>query len=244
SVAVEAADGGEIVWWRRETASLFIDRGAPEPRRIDAGGDACADAGHTLFHTDAGAGIACASCHPEGGDDGHVWQFDDALRRTPSLRGGLIGAAPYHWEGDLPDFGALVEEVFEHRMGGPSLPADWRDAFLGWLDTLAEPEADLGLDAAAVARGEQVFNDETVGCTECHAGALLSDRKAHDVGTGGPFITPRLAGLGLRGPYLHDGCAPTLADRFTACGGGEEHGRTAHLSADQRADLIAWLRAR
>ena len=36
------------------------------------------DTGHDVFHTQAGALIACASCHPEGRDDGHVWLLDGA----------------------------------------------------------------------------------------------------------------------------------------------------------------------
>jgi hypothetical protein len=62
------------------------------------------DSGHDQFHAPTIAGIACASCHPEGGDDGHVWQLDGQPRRTPSLRGTVAGTAPYHWEGDEADF--------------------------------------------------------------------------------------------------------------------------------------------
>jgi hypothetical protein len=44
-----------------------------------------------------------------------------------------------------------------------------------------------------------------------------------------------------RAPYLHDGCAATLADRFGACGGGDRHGATSTLSSAELADLIAYL---
>jgi hypothetical protein len=40
---------------------------------------------------------------------------------------------------------------------------------------------------------------------------------------------------------MHEGCAATLADRFGACGGGDAHGKTSHLTAEQRADLVAYL---
>src|SRR5579859_4991820 len=52
------------------------------------------DTGFDVFHTIAGAPIACASCHPEGGDDGHTWILDSETRRTPSLRGTIAGTAP------------------------------------------------------------------------------------------------------------------------------------------------------
>jgi hypothetical protein len=41
-------------------------------------------------------------------------------------------------------------------------------------------------------------------------------------------------------PFMHDGCARTLLDRFTACG-ASTHGKTGQLTASQRADLIAFL---
>ena len=40
---------------------------------------------------------------------------------------------------------------------------------------------------------------------------------------------------------MHDGCASTLRDRFAACGGGDEHGRTSQLRADEIDDLVAYL---
>ena len=43
-----------------------------------------------------GVDLACASCHPEGHDDGQVWNFS-ALgpRRTQSLAGGIAGTEPF-----------------------------------------------------------------------------------------------------------------------------------------------------
>jgi hypothetical protein len=40
---------------------------------------------------------------------------------------------------------------------------------------------------------------------------------------------------------MHEGCAATLADRFGACSGGDAHGKTSHLTAEQRPDLVAYL---
>jgi hypothetical protein len=57
---------------------------------------------------------------------------------------------------------------------------------------------------------------------------------------------PSLLGVGGRAPFLHDGCATTLTDRFgdrrvPTCGGGDLHGKTAHLTSAQIADLVAYL---
>ena len=82
--------------------------------------DSRADTAWAVFHSNSGASIACASCHPEGGEDARVWQFDDiGPRRTQTLRGHVGGTEPFHWGGDLPDFGSLVGEVYMQRMAGP-----------------------------------------------------------------------------------------------------------------------------
>ena len=97
-------------------------------------------------------------------------------------------------------------------------------------------------DPDAVARGQAVFTDSTHGCAVCHSGAQLTDHRTNlDVGTGGMFKVPSLVGLAYTAPYLHDGCAATLADRFGSCGGGDQQGVTSTLTQDQRSDLIAFL---
>jgi cytochrome c peroxidase len=55
------------------------------------------------------------------------------------------------------------------------------------------------------------------------------------------FKVPSLLGVAVRAPYMHDGCAATLRDRFGACGGGDLHGKTSTLSETQLSDLIAFL---
>jgi cytochrome c peroxidase len=81
-----------------------------------------------------------------------------------------------------------------------------------------------------------------VGCVTCHSGPQFSTHKLVDVGTGGVFKVPSLNGVGYRAPFLHDGCAATLTDRFSAtCGGGDNHGTTQQLDAGQIADLVAYL---
>jgi cytochrome c peroxidase len=93
-----------------------------------------------------------------------------------------------------------------------------------------------------VTRGQQVFSDPSVGCTTCHSGAQLSTHQLLNVGTGASFKVPSLIAVGYRAPYLHNGCAPTLLDRFgPACGGGDQHGHTSQLSSGQLSDLVAYL---
>ena len=97
-------------------------------------------------------------------------------------------------------------------------------------------------DPDAVGRGQPVFTDSMHGCAVCHSGSQLTNNRINvDVGTGGMFKIPSLVGLAYTAPYLHDGCAATLADRFGSCGGGDLHGVTSTLTQAQLADLVAYL---
>ncbi len=198
------------------------------------------DSGHAIFHSNAGGGVACASCHLEGGDDAHVWDFVElGPRRTQTLRGGIAGTAPFHWDGDQADFEKLTTEVFQRRMGGPKVKPDQVRALQRWIDRLPALAPPPAHDPDAVSRGRALFEGEAA-CGACHSGPMLTNNDSFDVGTGGNFQVPSLVGLVWRAPYLHDGRAATLKDRFRA-DGGLEHGRTTHLSADQIDDLVAYL---
>lgn len=208
------------------------------------------DTGHAVFHAATTGGMACASCHPEGGDDGHVWRFTGNLpRRTQSLHGGVAGTFPLHWEGDMQDFGHLMDEVFVRRMGGAPLPEQHATALEGWVNTVPMPVSNLvSTDAEttdAVARGRAVFNRPDVGCAACHTGSRFTNNATMDVGTGEALQVPSLTGLRWRAPYMHNGCAASLRDRFAnpACGGGDRHGVTSQLSPAEINDLIAYLQS-
>jgi hypothetical protein len=240
---------GNLVIQQREPAAIQVvhhDGTAPDTWAL-AGGTIIENTGHTLFHQDSSRGIACASCHPEGREDGLTWQFDKGLgsipRRTQSLSGGLLATAPFHWDGDMPALDALMLEVFVHRMGGTPPSADQVVAVGNWLNALPKPASAPALDPDAVTRGYALFNEPSVGCTVCHSGSHFTSNSTIDVGTGdGPLQVPSLLGVSARAPYLHDGCAPTLRERFTLpCGGGDAHGRTSQLTSAQLDDLIAYL---
>jgi cytochrome c peroxidase len=92
-----------------------------------------------------------------------------------------------------------------------------------------------------IARGKALFESAATGCTACHRGVELTTNAIVDVGTGGPFKVPSLLGLGMRAPYMHDGSAKTLADRFGPAGGGDLHGHTSQLSQGDTLDMVAYL---
>lgn len=211
--------------------AAFVILGPRNPRR---------DLGQALFHAATPAHLACASCHPEGGDDGHTWHLGalGGVRRTQTLGGGVLESAPLHWAGDLVSFEALVNEVLVQRMGGRSLSSVEVDALGRFIDAIPAPPRGVIDDPDAVERGRALFS--RTGCEGCHRGPRLSDDRNHDIGTGQPLQTPTLLGLAARAPYFHDGRAPTLESRF------REHHTRAHgdlegLDEAQIGDLVSYL---
>ena len=246
TTAVAFSAFGPLLVQTREPAGLVIVTaeigGSTSVITVPFGAVSREDTGHDAFHDDAGRSIACASCHPEGGDDGRTWNFlDEGPRRSMSLRGGITDTAPFHWNGDLPDLHSLVGLVYVNRMGGITLSRSQEAALFHWVDSIPVLPHAAPADASSVARGQALFMDQTVGCVGCHYGSHFAGNSVLDVGTGGMFKAPKLVGVGDRAPFLHDGRAAQLIDRFGPTGGGDRHGTTSQLTSAQLADLIAYL---
>ena len=241
SVAAAFAQGRLFVQTREPAAIHVYDMDlTAAPVSISLAADSREDTGHTIFHSNSGSFLACASCHPEGGDDGRVWSFAKiGPRRTQSFRGGFLKTAPFHWDGDMPDLRALSEAVLSKRMSGPHLDDPQLGALALWLDAvpaLPKPAVTVG----SVDAGAALFTAR--GCGTCHTGAATTSNATVDVGTGGSFQVPSLRGIFYRAPLMHDGCAPTLAARFTSdCAGGDKHGRTRGLTEVEIQNFVAYL---
>ncbi len=214
-IAVTYAPDDRIVVQQREPAMLLVVEPrtsvvGPETqvRQIPLSGPSIAHTGDQLFHEVASAGLACASCHPEGGDDGLVWQLESA-RHTPALYVGLAGTAPFHWTGDLADFTALVREVLERRMGALFQPAPRAAALEVWVTGLRTPPPN-DPERADVEVGRALFS--SYGCASCHVGDTTTNNETVRVGDGPPLQVPPLHGIGLHPPYMHDARALTLED--------------------------------
>jgi cytochrome c peroxidase len=122
--------------------------------------------------------------------------------------------------------------------------------------------------SAAEARGQAVFNGAGR-CDTCHTGTLFSDNQFHNIGVRpqgedpgrfsvtnnannlGEFRTPSLRNVGLRAPYFHTGQFSTLEEvvdfynrggDFDAPNIDRNRVRPLGLSAQQRSDLVAFLR--
>jgi hypothetical protein len=239
AVAIAYDKAGRRLVQAREPYMLYVGDQA-----VTIPGDSHADTGQKIFHFATGGGLACASCHPEGREDGHLWTFAGlGPRRTQSIGGGILGTEPFHWGGDMADFSTLAHEVFGNRMSGPQLQSTHVQALANWVNQVPAMKPEPVLDQASVDRGHTLFQDPNVGCATCHVGAKLTNNATVTVGTGGPFQVPSLVAVSWRAPYLHSGCAPTLEARFGSCGGGDAHGKTSQLSTQNRADLIAFLQS-
>jgi 6-phosphogluconolactonase (cycloisomerase 2 family) len=147
--------------------------------------------GRQLFYSAAnsqmaapGSGVACESCHLEGGTDGHVWQFVWGPRKTMGLLGKDIGAtAPYHWDGTELLMSDLLNNTITVRMGGSGIDAGQESqvgTFLAQLQPADNPnQLSSGLSASQ-QNGQTIF---MANCAACHAGTDMTDNSFHDVGT-------------------------------------------------------------
>jgi mono/diheme cytochrome c family protein len=85
------------------------------------------------------------------------------------------------------------------------------------------------------ARGKALF--ASAECGNCH-GNGIGDRSVHDVGTGGGYMTPTLAGIGTKKQLMHDGRYATLDDLLT---GSKSMGAGSSLSPEDRRALVGYL---
>ncbi|MBK7863447.1 MAG: c-type cytochrome [Archangiaceae bacterium] len=221
--------------------------------------------GRNLFHDSndrrvsaVQASVACSSCHLEGRDDAHVWQFPDGPRQTPTLAGrGMSHTAPYHWSGEFADLPAFLTHTITSRMGGTGLNAQAEQNLNAYVESIPAPENPYRVGTELTdqqARGAVVF--AAAECGTCHAGQWLTNNQFADVGTlsrpttgygdNGMVLSrglnvPSLLGIARSAPYLHTGKAVSLKERLMS-NPGDLHGKTSKLSSEQMDDLVAYLR--
>jgi hypothetical protein len=146
--------------------------------------------------------IACSSCHPDGHNDGRVWQNPEGLRRTTALFG-LAHTHPLHWSADrdeVQDFeytirGPLMDGVgllnghvrpkqeftkteLEENTAGRSADLDALAIYCNSFEfTLSPYAAGPGKLTEAAERGKQIFFNKEVGCASCHGGPYYTDSR-------------------------------------------------------------------
>lgn len=209
--------------------------------------------------------LACVHCHPDGDQDGLVWDFGgrgEGVRNTISLLGrGGLAHGPLHWSANFDEV-----QDFEHDLRGPNAGRGLLgDAdFAATDDPLGAPKAGLSAELDALAAYVSSLDEtptpaappasaaafQQAGCPDCHPAPTYTDSGTalHDIGTlteasgqrlGGPLDgldTPTLLGVSTTPPYLHDGSAPTLRDAVRAHDGASE------LTDAEIDAIVAFLR--
>jgi DNA-binding beta-propeller fold protein YncE len=148
--------------------------------------------------------LTCAHCHPDGRDDGLVWDFTDrgeGLRNTTSLLPlGQLNPGAFHWTGNFDELQDFENDI-RGGFGGLGFLSD--EQWESTSETLGEPKAGLSLELDALAayvlsleppespfeaplEGEQAFVE--AGCAVCHPGPTFTDSQLnpvvrHDIGT-------------------------------------------------------------
>lgn len=201
--------------------------------------------------------VACSTCHLEGREDGHLWQFPDGPRQTPMLGGRkLLSTAPYHWSGEFSDLNGFNVHTITERMGGKGLSVTDQQRLDLFIDRLPLPDNAIrtAMGADLELRGKAAY--EKAQCASCHVGEALTNNANADVGTlrlagrnpdNGLVVTrgfnvPSLLGIGRTAPYLHDGSQVSLEERVYS-NQGDRHGVTSTLTEQEKADLVAYLKA-
>jgi len=234
---------GEVAWvlasWSRELVAYDLRAGNAQvelarialvddevlPAEVLAGAQVFFGAADPKMSRDGY--ISCGSCHPDGGEDGRVWDFTErgeGLRNTQALWAAPAGG-PFHWTANFDEGQDFEGDIRLHQGGEGFLSdEDWAVCADGLgppkaglspaLDALAAYLAHLRLEAppeAPVAPADlAVFLG--AGCVDCHAGPDGTDAGwtapgepvLHDVGTLGPGSGSRrgAALTGLRTPPL------------------------------------------
>jgi mono/diheme cytochrome c family protein len=225
-------------------ASSALARRAPLPEVVARG--------RALFHS-AGPRVsedrrACASCHPDGRDDGLVWETPEGPRNPPMLAGRLDRAAPYGWTGASKDVLSHLTKTFQ-RLGGTGLKGDDKKALVAYLASMKPPApAPPDADAARLQEGKRIFESQEAGCAGCHgASGVGPDGLTHNVRSQASgdrrasFDTPSLRFVGGTAPYFHDGRYASLRSLLRHTRG--TMGQTQRLGPHELDALEAYVRS-
>lgn len=170
--------------------------------------------------------------------------------------GGPLRLLHHFAQAAAPD-GPLVDD---DGIADPELKGNELFALVSYAMLLAPPEPEPLTEQTT--RGRDHFNES--GCAHCHTPRVMgprgplpvySDFLLHDMGpgladgitaklaTGSEYRTQPLWGVGVVGPFLHDGRAETLEAAIAWHGGEAQSSRDAAmaLSVDERGDLIEFL---
>jgi DNA-binding beta-propeller fold protein YncE len=180
-------------------------------------------------------------------------------RRTPMLAGRLGAAGPYGWHAESPTLeDRLTHGVALHRWGAlprhePGNIAARAAHLVAFLRRgLVTPPREEHPLTPEETRGHEVFVSEAARCSKCHVPTpeytdrtpyplmKLPKREDFDDEPAKDFKTPSLLFVSGHAPYFHDGSAASLEELVER--NADRMGKTSHLSKEERAALVAFLR--
>ena len=182
-------------------------------------------------------------------------------RQTPMLAGRVAATGPYGWLAESPTLerrirgGFHMHRWFQSWRNDVSIPElHMREGTLAAFlrDGLVPPPAHASELSPEEARGQELFMSESTQCSGCHAPKTaytdrslsplrkLAPRRGYDEDDTAAFRVPSLLFVGGTAPYYHDGHAATLEQLVDQ--NHDRMGKTDHLSAGDRAALVAFLR--
>lgn len=228
---------------------------------------------------------ACAGCHPDGRDDGHVWrEARDSIsdhdiphfhagpslangleqrpygvaRQTPMLAGRVTAMGPYGWHAESATLvdrikaGFQLHRVYELQTDGATMRMR-AEPLAEYLRTslVAPPRDARDLDEQE-QKGKSLFESPKTRCVTCHVvKSEFTDRsttplpgfrvlKYFEEDPRKDYKVPSLFYVGSTAPYYHDGSEATLDDLVEH--NKDRMGHTSHLTAGERAQLVAYLK--
>ena len=181
--------------------------------------------------------------------------------QTPMLAGRVGSPGPYGWHAQNADLVARLKEGFGlHRwesiypkgVGEQLARIQYLRAFIQGKGMVSPPRSPRELTPQE-KQGEGIFKSEQAKCSKCHTPENnYTDRIAYPFAPKAPpppgfeedpkaeYRTPSLRFVGGSPPYFHDGRYATLEELIEK--NADRMGHTSHLSAEERAALVAFLR--
>lgn len=179
-------------------------------------------------------------------------------RQTPMLVGRVKAQGPYGWHGESPDLAARIVAGFGlHRWSSGSDNETMKRAYAYALakflreGLVPPPRAERPLTDEE-QRGKAIFMGPVTQCSTCHPPQTdYTDRTAQSLKKLAPprgfsedpnpnYKVPSLLFVGGSAPYMHDGRFESLESLVEL--NQDRMGKTAQLSKEERAALIAFLR--
>src|SRR5256885_5987469 len=100
--------------------------------------------------------LACATCHPDGREDGLSWRIEKTELQTPLLAGRIVGTHPYKWDGGDADLRTSLTTTMK-RLGGFGLDNTETDQLAAYLEVLPAVRTPTR-HAEQTARGQKLFD--------------------------------------------------------------------------------------